>query len=76
MTSLIESATKTEHPLMSTDEVAKAIRVSVDTVEKLYRKDPSFPQPFRVSPRRKYWDRAEVEKWFQACRRGAADAQA
>lgn len=52
--------------LMSPGEVAEVIRVSVDTVDQLCRRDPTFPKPFQVSPRRKYFERAEVEAWLRS----------
>lgn len=60
--------------LTTTRGAADALRVSRATLDRLRRKDPSFPRPLRYGARCHRWDVAELETWAESKRAPVAEA--
>ena len=49
--------------LISRQDAARTIGVSVRTVDRLALNDPSFPQKIRIGPRRVVFDEGKLTEW-------------
>lgn len=52
--------------ILSRREVAEVLGVSRSSTWRLQKKDPSFPEPRKISERRVGWLASEVESWLQS----------
>lgn len=64
--SLINDESKRFHSLgIGTGEVAQLLGVSMSTVRRLAKHEPTFPKSFHLSTGGdRCWSRADVEEWF------------
>lgn len=50
--------------LVSAEEIAKIIRVSLPTAYRLIRTDGDFPAPVTILQKHRRWRKASVVEWF------------
>lgn len=58
--------------LLTPAQVADRIGVSKSALRYIRRKDPSFPEPVRLTERTLRWDEASLESWITT-KSGAAN---
>ena len=54
--------------LISVPAVAARLGIHRATIYRWIEANPSFPRPFKLSPRRVMFDAAEVDSFIRACR--------
>ena len=52
--------------LLKPEQVSAKLGISKAALPALLRREESFPQPVRLSPKVLRWDEAEIDNWLQS----------
>lgn len=52
--------------LLKPEQVSAKLGISKAALPALRRREESFPQPVRLSPKVLRWDEAEIDNWLQS----------
>ena len=55
---------------LTTQQAAATLQLSVSTMRRRAREDPSFPQPYVIAGHQHRYDRAVLEAYLERCRKG------